>query len=104
MGPRTGAAGLRDTIWPYLWGRVSGWSPPHRLAHSWHPGGDPAVATTIEVTFDVTFTALDQGRSRVELAHVGWRPGDEARRAGHATGWPALLQDGYAAHLAVATG
>jgi uncharacterized protein YndB with AHSA1/START domain len=35
----------------HLWGTVTAWAPPHRIAHSWHPGRTPADHTTLEVRF-----------------------------------------------------
>ncbi len=33
------------------WGTVLVWDPPRRFAMTWHPAGDPAEATRLEVSF-----------------------------------------------------
>ena len=50
-----------------VWGEVTAWEPGRRLAFTWHPGGDPARATAVEVLF----VAVADG-TRVELTHAGW--------------------------------
>jgi uncharacterized protein YndB with AHSA1/START domain len=80
------------------WGEILSWEPPHRLAFSWHPGGDPAAATEVEIVFTEEGT-----RTRVELEHRRWeRLGERAPevRAGYAEGWQAVLA-GYAAVAAL---
>jgi uncharacterized protein YndB with AHSA1/START domain len=75
------------------WGEIAVWEPPHRLVFSWHPGGDPAAATEVEVTF-----LEEGGTTHVELEHRRWdRLGDRASqvRAGYDDGWQAVL-DRYA--------
>jgi|SRR5829696_2062629 len=53
------------------WGRVLVWDPPGRLVLTWQINGrwqydpDPARASEIEVRF----TAVDAGRTRVDLEH-----------------------------------
>lgn len=51
------------------WGRVLSWEPPERLVLDWQIGADfrhdPAVHTTVEVTF----VAIEPGLTRVELVH-----------------------------------
>jgi uncharacterized protein YndB with AHSA1/START domain len=34
-----------------VWGTVTRWEPPHRVAFTWHPGAAEAEATRVEVTF-----------------------------------------------------
>jgi uncharacterized protein YndB with AHSA1/START domain len=73
-----------------VWGTVNVWDPPRRLAFSWHPGDEPSKSTSVEVRF----TAIDGGRTRVELEHSGFeRLGAMARRArrGYPIGWAYVL-------------
>ncbi len=70
-----------------VWGSVTEWDPPHRLAFTWAPGGGPE--TSIGIDFE------DSGdQTRVVLTHSGWEVfGDTApdRRANYdsdqAWGW-----------------
>lgn len=41
---------------------------PSRLAHTWHPGGQPAAASTVRYRIDATATG-----SRITLRHEGLR-------------------------------
>ena len=71
-----------------LWGTVTTWDPPHRLALTWHPGSPPDPCTQVEVGF-----AADGDGTVVTLVHTGWERvvrGAE-RRAEYATGWPLVL-------------
>ena len=64
--------------------------PPHRVAFSWHPGDEPATASSVEVRF----APVDGNRTRVELEHRGFeRLGTMARRArrGYPIGWAYVL-------------
>jgi uncharacterized protein YndB with AHSA1/START domain len=72
------------------WGEITVWEPPDRLVFSWHPGGDPAEATEVEVTF-----SAEGDGTLVQLEHRGWeRLGDRAHevRAGYADGWQGVLE------------
>jgi uncharacterized protein YndB with AHSA1/START domain len=72
------------------WGEITVWEPPDRLVFSWHPGGDPAEATEVEVTFNI-----EGDGTLVQLEHRGWeRLGDRAPdvRAGYADGWQGVLE------------
>jgi uncharacterized protein YndB with AHSA1/START domain len=72
------------------WGEITVWEPPDRLVFSWHPGGDPAEATEVEVTFNA-----EGDGTLVQLEHRGWeRLGDRAPdvRAGYADGWQGVLE------------
>jgi uncharacterized protein YndB with AHSA1/START domain len=83
-----------------VWAEVTDWDPPRRLALSWHPGTDPAVATVVEVDFEP-----DEDGTRVVLTHSGWEVlGEraEAGRAGYAGGWRSVVA-GFA-DLATGTG
>lgn len=78
-----------------VWAEVLEWSPPSKLAMSWHPGHPSADATIVEVEF-----FADDDGTRVVLTHHGWeRLGDLAAeaRGTYAQGWQSVLE-GYAAH------
>jgi Activator of Hsp90 ATPase homolog 1-like protein len=79
----------------HLWGTVTVWEPPRRLAHSWHPQVDRSERTMVLVMF----TPIGPNRTRLTLTHTGWQPGQEERRAGYHAGWDGLLEDGYVAYL-----
>jgi len=80
------------------WGRVLAWSPPSRVAVSWHINGswsydpDPARASRVEVTFHDE----GNGRTRVELEHsqldrhAGWEQLRESISS--PGGWAKLLE------------
>jgi uncharacterized protein YndB with AHSA1/START domain len=74
-----------------VWGTITAWEPPRRVAFTWHPGDDPARAQDVEVRF----TAAAEGSStRVELEHKGFeRLGALAKRAhrGYPIGWSYVL-------------
>jgi uncharacterized protein YndB with AHSA1/START domain len=82
----------------HVWGRITVFAPPHRLAFTWHPGRQPDDHTMVEVTFSPT----GEGRTRLELTHRGWPRGAGARRANYDQGWQALLRDDFAAYVAAA--
>jgi uncharacterized protein YndB with AHSA1/START domain len=63
-----------------VWAEVTDWDPPRRLALSWHPGTDPAVATVVEVDFEP-----DEDGTRVVLTHSGWEVLGERAEAGLVT-------------------
>jgi uncharacterized protein YndB with AHSA1/START domain len=72
-----------------VWGTVTAWEPPHRIALTWHPGRGEETAQELEVRF----TAAGGG-TRVELVHSGWeRLGERAGevRARYETGWEPVL-------------
>jgi uncharacterized protein YndB with AHSA1/START domain len=75
------------------WAEVLVWEPPHRLVLAWKPNEMRAAPTEVEVTF----TELDDGRTRLDLEHRAWeRLGQEAveARAGYVgrEGWTAVLE------------
>lgn len=79
-----------------VWGTVTDWQPPHRVAFTWHPGSAEAEATRVEVTF----TQDGPASTVVQLVHSGWerRPDGAAARAGYQAGWdPVIGLFGYAA-------
>ncbi|MGH3458435.1 SRPBCC domain-containing protein [Aeromicrobium sp.] len=73
-----------------IWGTVTTWEPPHRLALTWHPGRDASEATYVEVWFH----PAGRGRTRVTLEHTGWEvlAEPEQIRANYETGWPVVLE------------
>jgi uncharacterized protein YndB with AHSA1/START domain len=81
------------------WGRVLAFEPPHRLLLAWNISPywqietDAARASEVEVTF----TAIDDGHTRVELEHRhldrhgdGWQAARSALEGGE--GWPVYLR------------
>jgi len=73
-----------------VWGTITAWEPPHRVAFTWHPGREPETAQDVEVRF-----TADGDRTRVELEHRGFERlgaelGRKARR-GYPIGWTHVL-------------
>lgn len=99
MEPRTGGAlyeimanGERSP-----WGTVTDWSPPHRVAFTWHVGRPPEAHTDIAVSF-----AASEAGTRVTLTHSNWeRLGEAAEetRKGYDTGWIGVFDGAYADYL-----
>lgn len=72
-----------------VWGTLTAWDPPRRVAFTWHPGQDPATAQDVEVVF-----SAEGDRTRVELTHRGFeRLGAMAKKAnrGYSLGWKHVL-------------
>ena len=83
------------------WGTVRTWDPGHRVAFSWHPARDPAMAQWV----DVAFRDAGDG-TRVTLTHGGWDAlGDRAAesREAYRNGWPTVLGRLYRDFCAAAT-
>ena len=60
-----------------MWGEVTAWEPPTRLAFLWRPGRWPETPTDV----DVRFEPVPEG-TRVTLVHSGWeRLGEAALEA-----------------------
>jgi uncharacterized protein YndB with AHSA1/START domain len=74
-----------------VWGTVTAWEPPHRLAFTWHAGHGPEAAGRIVVTF-----AEHAQGTLVRLEHGGWEvyADPEAAREEYRHGW-ALVLDRY---------
>lgn len=72
-----------------VWGTVTEWDPPRRVAFTWHPGTAEAEATRVEVTF----TQDGPGSTVVRLFHSGWerRPDGAAAREGYDSGWEPVI-------------
>ena len=71
-----------------VWGTITAWDPPRRVAFSWHAGSDPAEPTHVEVTFEPV-----DGGTRLTLVHTGWerrRDGDRMRGS-YVSGWDVVL-------------
>jgi uncharacterized protein YndB with AHSA1/START domain len=67
-------------------GEVTRFEPPHALAFTWVRAEMPAVTTRIELSV----TALEAGRSRVDVVHAGWEQAPELRPM-HDAGWSHFL-------------
>ena len=50
------------------WGIVTTWDPPSRVVFDWNPSFEQRPYTEVEVTF----TATDDGGTRVDLTHRHW--------------------------------
>lgn len=72
-----------------VWGTITHWEPPHRVAFTWHPGRAEAEATRVEVTF----TPDGPGSTVVRLVHSGWerRPDGAFARDGYDSGWEPVI-------------
>jgi uncharacterized protein YndB with AHSA1/START domain len=72
-----------------VWGTITQWEPPHRVAFTWHAGTPAAEATFVEVTF----SADGPGSTVVRLVHSGWerRPDGAAVREGYDSGWEPVI-------------
>jgi len=73
-----------------VWGTITEWGPPHRVAFTWHPGSAEAEATRVEVTF----TQNGPGSTVVRLVHSGWerRPDGATAREGYDSGWEPVIR------------
>jgi uncharacterized protein YndB with AHSA1/START domain len=73
-----------------VWGTVTLWEPPHRVAFTWHAGTPVAQATRVEVTF----TQDGPGSTVVRLVHSGWerRPDGTSAREGYDSGWEPVIR------------
>jgi uncharacterized protein YndB with AHSA1/START domain len=80
-----------------VWGHVTAYAPPRRLAFTWQVMCAPDEAQDVEVRFTAT-----AGGTEIRLTHVGWeRLGERAaaKRAMYDKGWAQVLGVGYAAHV-----
>jgi uncharacterized protein YndB with AHSA1/START domain len=72
-----------------VWGTVTVWEPPGRVAFTWHPARTPESAQLVEVRF-----VPEGSGTRLELTHTGWEKlGADARKARRAypLGWTYVL-------------
>jgi uncharacterized protein YndB with AHSA1/START domain len=79
----------------HVWGTVTAWEPPDRLAFTWHPGRAADTAQQVEVRF----SDAGAGMTLVELTHTGWdRLGAKAAdaRQGYEKGWGFVLGECFA--------
>jgi uncharacterized protein YndB with AHSA1/START domain len=77
----------------YVWGTITVWDPPRRLQFTWHPGHEPRLAQTIDVTF-----AGANGSTEVVLTHSGWeRLAEDAElaRKRYDNGWETVFMKAY---------
>jgi uncharacterized protein YndB with AHSA1/START domain len=72
-----------------VWGTITCWEPPDRVAFSWHAGTAEAEATSVEVTF----TQDGPGSTVVRLVHSGWerRADGASARDGYDSGWNPVI-------------
>jgi uncharacterized protein YndB with AHSA1/START domain len=72
-----------------VWGTITDWEPPHRVAYTWHAGHAEADATRVEVTF----TADGPGSTVVRLVHSGWenRADGASARESYESGWTPVI-------------
>jgi uncharacterized protein YndB with AHSA1/START domain len=73
-----------------VWGTITVWDPPHRVAFTWHPGDSPARATQVDVSFEPV-----PGGTRLVLVHSNWEAlGALAKvaRRGYPIGWAYVLR------------
>jgi len=62
----------------HQWGKVSVWDEPNRIVYSWHLSRPEEQATEVEITF----TALGDSETRVDLVHSNWEKlGEDAEMA-----------------------
>ena len=73
-----------------VWGTVTEWEPPHRVAFTWHAGTAETEATRVEVTFSES----EPGSTVVRLIHSGWerRPDGLSARESYDSGWEPVVR------------
>jgi uncharacterized protein YndB with AHSA1/START domain len=73
-----------------VWGTVTDWEPPHRVAFTWHAGTADTEASRVEVTF----TESAPGSTVVQLVHSGWerRPDGASARENYDSGWEPVVR------------
>ena len=82
----------------HVWGTVTAWEPPGRVAFTWHPGRGADTEQDVEVRFEPSGSG-----TRVELVHTGWeRLGDRAAAvyANYDRGWDLVLGERFGAAAA----
>ncbi len=84
-----------------VWAQVTEWNPPGALGFTWHPGTDPARATSVRVTF-----SAEGEQTLVTVEHSGWDVLADPELAAAAAneygqGWPGVLA-GFASLVAAA--
>ncbi len=79
----------------HVWGTVTAWEPPGRVAFTWHPGREADTEQDVEVRFEPSGSG-----TRVELVHTGWeRLGDRAAAVyeNYDGGWDFVVGERFAA-------
>jgi uncharacterized protein YndB with AHSA1/START domain len=74
------------------WGVIRTWDPPERLVFSWNPSYEARQETEVEVSF----IAVSEAETRVELEHRDWGVLGEsghAMRDQYEQGWPAVMNN-----------
>jgi uncharacterized protein YndB with AHSA1/START domain len=82
----------------FLWGTVTAFERPHRVAFTWHPSMEPDQSQDVELRF-----TPEGAGTLVELISTGWeRLGPDAAklRKGYDIGWGSVL-DAYAGRWSV---
>lgn len=78
-----------------VWGRVLEWDPPARILLTWQLSSSYVFEPDRSSEVEITFTAEDDGRTRVDLVHRGidrLTGADEvAKTVGGDGGWSAIL-------------
>lgn len=78
----------------HIWGTVTAWEPPGRVAFTWHPGRAADTAQAVEVKF----SEAGAGMTLVELTHSGWaKLGEKAvtTRESYNKGWEVVFVGCY---------
>jgi uncharacterized protein YndB with AHSA1/START domain len=84
------------------WGEVIAWEPPGRLVMTWRLDGDFKIDPERHTEVEVTFTAIDTGRTRVVLEHrLFERFGPVGQKIRDAVGSPGGWADLLAAFAAL---
>ena len=82
----------------HVWGHVTLWDPPARLALKWYVGRKVETATDVEIRFAPT----DDGRCGITLVQSGWDAlGAEAGPMcdRNLDGWHRILTRGFAPYV-----
>jgi len=80
----------------HFWGTVNSYDPNAAFSLNWHIGLPAESASLV----GVTFTAIEDDKTRVELTHSNWEAfGDKAAdmRAGYEGGWVGVFETAYQA-------
>ena len=78
----------------HFWGTVNSYEPHSAFSLNWHIGLPAESASLVAVSF----TSIDDGKTRVELTHSNWEAfGDQAAdmRAGYEGGWVGVFETAY---------
>lgn len=79
----------------HLWGTVLECTRPDRIAHTWHPGGDPEKSTRVQIQFE----SNDDG-CRLTLVHEGFEVLGERGpdvRNNYVPGWTFVIGERFKA-------